>query len=86
MLNILSGNLLPSSGDIHVPDHVCVGHVEQIIDGVSDLSGGQRFNQRLSEVLAQCPDLLLLDEPTNHLDVANRQSLLQMLGSVCSIM
>ena len=43
-------------------------------------TGGQRLNKRLSEALAQFPDLLLLDEPTNHLDKDNRKSLMQMLS------
>ena len=51
----------------------------QLIDDNDVLSGGQRFNQRLSEALALQPNLLLLDEPTNHLDVKNRKALISML-------
>jgi ATPase subunit of ABC transporter with duplicated ATPase domains len=79
LLNILRGKLSPSGGDIIIPDGLCIAHVEQTIDEFNDLSGGQRLNKRLSEALAQFPDLLLLDEPTNHLDKDNRKSLLQML-------
>jgi ATPase subunit of ABC transporter with duplicated ATPase domains len=79
LLNILRRELSPSGGDITIPDDVCIGYVEQTIHDFSDLSGGQRFNKRLSEALAQFPDLLLLDEPTNHLDKDNRKSLMQML-------
>lgn len=75
LLNILRGKLEPSSGDITILDDVCIGYVDQIIDDFNNLSGGQRFNKRLSEALAQLPDLLLLDEPTNHLDKDNRKSL-----------
>ena len=63
-----------------MPDDVCIGYVEQTIADFNDLSGGQRLNKRLSEALAQFPDLLLLDEPTNHLDKDNRKSLMQMLS------
>lgn len=79
LLNILLGKLSPLGGDITIPDGTCIGYVEQIIDDFNDISGGQRLNKRLSEALAQFPDLLLLDEPTNHLDKDNRKSLMQML-------
>lgn len=79
LLNVLRGKLSPSSGDITIPDDVCIGYVEQTIHDFNDLSGGQRLNKRLSQSLAQLPDLLLLDEPTNHLDKDNRKSLMQML-------
>lgn len=79
LLNILCGNLSPSDGDLTIPDDVCIGYVEQIIHDFNGLSGGQRFNKRLSEALAKLPDLLLLDEPTNHLDKDNRKSLMKML-------
>jgi len=79
LLNILRKDLTPSSGEVIIPDNLCIGYVEQTISGYDDLSGGQRFNKRLSEALARSPDLLLLDEPTNHLDLANRKSLIRML-------
>ena len=62
-----------------MPKGVCLGYVEQTIQDFDNLSGGQRLNRRLSEQLAQNPDLLLLDEPTNHLDKGNRKSLMRML-------
>jgi ATPase subunit of ABC transporter with duplicated ATPase domains len=80
LLDILRGKLAPSSGDIIIPGEVCIGYVEQTIDDFNHLSGGQRLNKRLSEALAQFPDLLILDEPTNHLDKDNRKSLMQMLN------
>ena len=79
LLNILRKALDPSGGDITISDDVSIGYVEQTIHDFNDLSGGQRLNKRLSEALAQFPDLLLLDEPTNHLDKENRKSLMQML-------
>lgn len=58
---------------------ISVGYVPQIIDDLTMLSGGQRFNKKLSLVLAESPSVLLLDEPTNHLDKHNRQSLIRLL-------
>jgi ATPase subunit of ABC transporter with duplicated ATPase domains len=80
LLNILRQHTPPSSGHMSLPDDLCIGYVEQTIHDFHDLSGGQRLNKRLSEALAQLPDLLLLDEPTNHLDQNNRKSLLKMLS------
>lgn len=65
--------------DIHSDETLVCGYVPQVIEEFSDLSGGQRFNQALSEALANYPNLLLLDEPTNHLDAANRKSLMRQL-------
>lgn len=79
LLKMLCSKFAPSTGEIIIPDGLCIGYVEQIINDFNDLSGGERLNKRLSESLAQCPDLLLLDEPTNHLDKDNRKSLIQML-------
>lgn len=79
LLNVLSKQLNPSSGELIMPNDLCIGHVEQTIKDYNSLSGGQRFNKRLSEVLASAPDVLLLDEPTNHLDSTNRHSLMRML-------
>ena len=80
LLKLLSREILPSSGSIEIGEGLSVGIVEQTVDEFKDLSGGQRFNKRLSEALAKNPDILLLDEPTNHLDRENRKSLMQMIG------
>lgn len=79
LLNILRGSLAPSSGEVTIPNDISIGYVEQTICDIYDLSGGQRLNKRLSEALAEFPNLLLLDEPTNHLDHDNRIKLMQML-------
>ena len=81
LLNILRKNLEPSSGEVSIPDGLCIGYVEQTIEDYKNLSGGQRLNKKLSQALALSPDILLLDEPTNHLDLANRKSLIRMLKS-----
>ena len=39
------------------------------------MSGGERFNKKLSEALSHRPDVLLLDESTNHPDIHNRKML-----------
>jgi ATPase subunit of ABC transporter with duplicated ATPase domains len=52
-----------------------------LINEFEALSGGQRFNEKLTAALARLPNILLLDEPTNHLDRKNRQALMRMLRS-----
>ncbi|KTT03105.1 ABC transporter ATPase [Pseudomonas oryzihabitans] len=79
LLRLLQGSLAPSEGHLERHGGLRIGHVAQVLDGESSLSGGQRVNQALSQALALAPDLLLLDEPTNHLDIANRRSLSRML-------
>ena len=53
--------------------------IPQVISDYPNLSGGERFNKKLSEALSHRPDCLLLDEPTNHLDISNRKNLMRML-------
>jgi ATPase subunit of ABC transporter with duplicated ATPase domains len=79
LLRILQGRAQASDGEIKFPVQLEVGYLPQIITNFSDLSGGERLNQALTEILASEPDLLLLDEPTNHLDRHNRRSLLRLL-------
>ncbi|MDR2737491.1 MAG: ATP-binding cassette domain-containing protein [Puniceicoccales bacterium] len=79
LLKILLGTLEPTFGYVKIPADVLPGYVPQIIGVGSSLSGGQRFQRKLTEVLCQNPNLLLLDEPTNHLDPWNRKSLIRML-------
>ena len=81
LLNMLHGDIKPSSGEILCADNLVRGIVPQVINHLNDLSGGQRFNKALTEALCHSPDILLLDEPTNHLDNHNRKSLLRMLKS-----
>jgi ATPase subunit of ABC transporter with duplicated ATPase domains len=67
------------TGNITVPNDVSFGHLPQVIVDYCDLSGGQRVNQVLTQILSKSPNVLLLDEPTNHLDTRNRRSLIRML-------
>ncbi|MDR1475430.1 MAG: ATP-binding cassette domain-containing protein [Holosporales bacterium] len=56
-----------------------LSYIPQIIDDFNELSGGERFNKKLSQALSKYPSIFLLDEPTNHLDLKNRKSLMRML-------
>lgn len=79
LLRILLNEVEPSSGLIRISPNTNIGYVPQAIDGFESLSGGQRFNEVLTQALSQHPDILILDEPTNHLDDQNRKSLMRML-------
>lgn len=77
LLNILQNKVVPTEGNIVISNEIQIAYVPQHING--EISGGERFNQALSEALSVSPDVLLLDEPTNHLDRTNRLSLLRLL-------
>lgn len=79
LLKMLCGLIQVTDGSIKVPEDVFFGYVPQVIDDFKTLSGGQRLNAALTQVLAKKPNVLLLDEPTNHLDVSNRRSLMRLL-------
>lgn len=80
LLQILLGQLQPTSGKVTFPETCNIGFVPQTITDYNHLSGGQRFHKALSSALANNPDILLLDEPTNHLDAKNRNALKRMLA------
>jgi len=81
LLRMLRGLVEPTDGELIIPQDINTGYVPQLIDEFQTVSGGQRFNKKLTQALACSPDILLLDEPTNHLDRTNRQSLMRMLRS-----
>ncbi len=81
LLQMLQGLVEPTDGELVLPDDLVVGYVPQLIEQFDAFSGGQRFNQKLTEALSCLPNILLLDEPTNHLDQKNRRSLIRMLQS-----
>lgn len=79
LLKIITGFLQPNDGLIKNAPNTTIGYVPQIIENELHLSGGQLFNNTLTDALNLNPDLLLLDEPTNHLDLNNRRSLMRLL-------
>lgn len=79
LLQIMRGFIEPTEGKLIFPEDCIIGYVPQLIEEFDSLSGGQRFNEKLTQALVAFPDILLLDEPTNHLDRKNRNSLLRML-------
>ena len=79
LLKLIQGLITPTEGKIVVPDDVMIGSVPQIIEDHDTLSGGEKFNRALTQVLSQNPTMLLLDEPTNHLDPKNRRSFMRMI-------
>lgn len=79
LLRAIAGDMHHCSGKINISDDMICGYVPQVISDHDDLSGGQRFNAALTDVLSKKPNILLLDEPTNHLDQRNRKSLIRML-------
>ena len=81
LLRMLQAFVEPTDGEIIIPRNINIGYVPQVIETLDSLSGGQRFNEKLTQALACAPDILLLDEPTNHLDQKNRNSLIRMLRS-----
>lgn len=81
LLRMLQGLIEPTDGALMIPHDLVVGYVPQLIKEFEALSGGQRFNEKLTAALARFPNILMLDEPTNHLDRKNRQALMRMLRS-----
>ncbi|MCR9191767.1 MAG: ATP-binding cassette domain-containing protein [Gammaproteobacteria bacterium] len=81
LLRMLQSITAPTDGELIIPHNLTVGYVPQLIAEFDSLSGGQRFNKKLTQALACSPDILLLDEPSNHLDRKNRHALTRMLQS-----
>lgn len=81
LLRLIQNFIKPTDGELVIPHDLVVGYVPQLINEFRSLSGGQRFNEKLTTALACSPSILLLDEPTNHLDRRNRGSLMRMLQS-----
>ncbi|MFA6303619.1 MAG: ATP-binding cassette domain-containing protein [Legionella sp.] len=78
LLQMLHGKGL-RDGCLNLPNDLCTALVPQVINDLSELSGGERINRALSKALALNPNCLLLDEPTNHLDSDNRRTLIRLL-------
>ena len=52
LLKIVLNQFTAFDGKLIVPSDLQLGYVPQIIDSDADLSGGERFNQKLTEVWA----------------------------------
>lgn len=55
--------------------------IENFMQPVGELSGGQLKRVALANVLLADPDLLILDEPTNHLDITSKEILESALNA-----
>lgn len=78
LIKILQKKPEKYEGMVFLPDDIRIGYVPQIVEG--EASGGERFQQKLTQILLQEPNFLLLDEPTNHLDSHSRRSLMNWLN------
>ena len=80
LLSLLEGTLAPDEGWVRRHGSVTVGRLGQE-DEVDEghRSPGQLRRRRLTQLLAQGPDVLLLDEPTNHLSMSLVDDLLEGL-------
>lgn len=45
----------------------------------SEISGGERQQARIAQIVVQAPQIVLLDEPTNHLDCGNQIKVLRLI-------
>ena len=79
LLKILAGLMNPTEGDFQITPGMGVAYVSQIIETITDKSGGERFQVALTNALVSRPNVLLLDEPTNHLDAKSRRNLMNLL-------
>jgi len=86
LLTLLRQEIEPINGYIEPKPNLRIEYIDQIIEGRSRLSGGEKFNQELFQKIELNPDLLLLDEPTNHLDSDNKKTLLSIINSLpCAV-
>lgn len=80
LLALLEGTLAPEEGWVRRHGAATVGRLGQEDETEEGhRSPGQLRRRRLTQVLAQEPDVLLLDEPTNHLSMSLVDDLLEGL-------
>jgi len=74
LLKILSGIEEQDSGKIEWSNNPRIGYLQQEIDSLPTLSGGQKKIALLADLIySNLYDVLLLDEPDNHLDIDNKE-------------
>lgn len=82
LLKILMGLEEQDSGKIEWQGAPRIGYLQQEIDSLPTLSGGQKKITLLADLIySGLYDVLLLDEPDNHLDIENKQWLASALQS-----
>ena len=82
LLKILAGQEEQDGGKIEWSNNVRIGYLNQEIDSLPELSGGQKKIALLVDLLYSGEyDVLLLDEPDNHLDIDNKQWLASAIKS-----
>ncbi len=82
LLKILAGLEEQDGGKIEWNSNVRIGYLNQEIDSLPELSGGQKKIALLVDLLYSGEyDVLLLDEPDNHLDIDNKQWLASAIKS-----
>jgi ATPase subunit of ABC transporter with duplicated ATPase domains len=82
LLKILMGLDEQDSGKIEWNSDVRIGYLQQEIDSLPTLSGGQKKIALLADLIySNLYDVLLLDEPDNHLDIENKRWLANAIES-----
>ncbi len=82
LLKIIAGLEDQDGGKIEWGGEPRIGYLQQEIDSLPTLSGGQKKLALLADLIySNLYDVLLLDEPDNHLDIENKQWLANALQS-----
>lgn len=82
LLKILGGLEQQDSGKIEWSNNPRIGYLQQEIDSLPTLSGGQKKVALLADLIySNMYDVILLDEPDNHLDIENKQWLANAISS-----
>ena len=82
LLKILAGMEEQDSGKIEWSSDPRIGYLQQEIDSLPTLSGGQKKIALLADLIySNLYDVLLLDEPDNHLDIDNKEWLANAMMS-----